>query len=290
MMSMMLAGSADHRLALHCLTVTRLNLSPWLIAAGLVLPFLLSAPASARKPETGFLNRVVTVQGETYRYQVYVPPDYDSHKKWPVIVFLHGAGERGDDGLLQTDVGLGHAIREHATNFPFVVVMPQCRKDKLWTQPDMQAQALAALDQSSREFHADRNRVYLTGLSMGGYGTWDLAVKYPKRFAAYVVICGGLRGPDRFPELHVSLVDDAKIADPYAETARRIGKTPVWIFHGADDPAVPVEESRKMADALKAAGGSVEYTEYPGVGHQSWLKAYAEPDLVPWLLKQKLNP
>jgi len=125
---------------------------------------------------------------------------------------------------------------------------------------------------------------------MGGYGTWDLAVKYPKRFAAYVVICGGLRGPDRFPELHVSLVDDAKIADPYAETARRVGKTPVWIFHGADDPAVPVEESRKMADALKAAGGSVDYTEYPGVGHQSWLKAYAEPELVPWLLKQKLNP
>ncbi len=88
----------------------------------------------------------------------------------------------------------------------------------------------------------------------------------------------------------MSLVDDAKIADPYAETARRVGKTPVWIFHGADDPAVPVEESRKMADALKAAGGSVEYSEYPGVGHQSWLKAYAEPELVPWLLKQKLNP
>jgi len=271
--------------------VTRLNLPRFLILAGFVLPVLMTATAaSARKQETGFLNRVVTVQGETYRYQVYVPADYDSHKKWPVIVFLHGAGEHGDDGLLQTDVGLGHAIREHAATFPFIVVMPQCRKDKLWIQPDMQAQALAALDQSSKEFHADRNRVYLTGLSMGGYGTWDLAVKYPKRFAAYVVICGGVRGPERLPQLHVSLVDDPKIADPYAETARRMGKTPVWIFHGTDDPAVPVDESRKMADALKAAGGRVQYTEYPGVGHESWLKAYAEPDLVPWLLKQKLNP
>src|SRR5260370_21155351 len=138
--------------------------------------------------------------------------DCESEKKWGVIVFLHGGGERGEDGLLQTDVGLGHAIREHAANFPFIVVMPQCRKDKLWTQPDMQAQALAALDQSSREFHADRNRVYLTGLSMGGYGTWDLAVKYPKRFAAYLVICGGLRGPHRFPALPVSPAAAAKIA------------------------------------------------------------------------------
>src|SRR6202049_4839433 len=121
----------------------------------------MTAPAArARKPETGFLTRVVSVQGETYRYQVYVPEDYDSHKKWPVIVFLHGAGERGDDGLLQTDVGLGPAIRDHAAHFPFIVERPQCRKDKLWTQPDMQVQALAALDQSSKEFHADRSRVY----------------------------------------------------------------------------------------------------------------------------------
>jgi predicted peptidase len=271
--------------------VAPLNLSRFLISAGFVLVILLTAPAaSARKPETGFLNRVVTVQGDTYRYQVYVPADYESHKKWPVILFLHGAGERGDDGLLQTDIGLGHAIREHAANFPFIVVMPQCRKEKAWTQADMQAQALAALDQSFKEFHGDRERVYLTGLSMGGYGTWDLAVRYPKRFAAYIVICGGIRGPERWPELHSSLIDDHRISDPYAETARRIGKTPVWIFHGADDPTIPVEESRKMADALRAAGGNVQYTEYPGVGHQSWLKAYAEPDLVPWLLKQKLNP
>src|ERR1700730_12920161 len=227
----------------------------------------MTAPAaSARKQETGFLNRVVTVQGETYRYQVYVPADYDSRKKWPVIVFLHGAGERGDDGLLQTDVGLGHAIREHAANFPFIVVIPQCRKDKLWTQPDMQAQALAALDQSSQEFHADRNRVYLTGLSMGGYGTWDLAVKYPKRFAAYVGICGGIREPERLPQLRVRLADDSRIADPYAEPGRT--------FRGGDDPAVWVEDSGKMADALKSVGGSVQYTEYPGAGYESWLKAY----------------
>jgi predicted peptidase len=259
-----------------------------LISLAVLLPA--ATPASARKQETGFLNRTLDAGGETFRYQVYVSADYDPHKKWPVILFLHGAGERGNDGLIQTDVGLGHAIREHAANFPFIVVMPQCRKEKLWTDPDMQAQALAALDRSIKEFHGDRDRIYLTGLSMGGYGTWDLAVKYPRRFAAYVVVCGGIRGPERFPQLHVSLADDPKIADPYSETARRIGKTPVRIFHGGDDPAVPVEESRKMAEALKSAGADVQYTEYPGVGHDSWQKAYAEPDLVPWLLKQKLNP
>jgi predicted peptidase len=253
---------------------------------------LLLPSALARKTETGFLDRKVTVAGETYRYQVFVPANFDGLKKWPVILFLHGYGERGDDGLLQTDVGIGHAIRSHKASLPFIVVMPQCRslEHTNWTDAAMQTQALAALDASIQEFHGDSTRVYLAGLSMGGYGTWDLAAKYPHRFAAYVPICGGIRGPARMPALHVALVDDPKVSDPYAETAIRIGKTPVWIFHGADDPAVPVEESRKMASALKAAGGNVKYTEYPGVGHISWDNAYAEPGLFDWLLAQSLKP
>jgi predicted peptidase len=249
----------------------------------------LAIPAFSRQQETGFLDRSVSVGGETYRYQVFVPANWNKGKKWPVILFLHGGGERNDDGLLQTDVGLGHAIRERAASFPFIVVMPQCRKEKVWTDAEMQAQALGALDRSVKEFHGDRDRIYLTGLSMGGYGTSDLAAKYPGRFAAYVPICGGIHGPERFPQISVGLAKDPKISDAYAETARRIGKTPVWIFHGDADPAVPVEESRKMYGALQAAQANVKYSEYPDVGHESWNKAYAEPDLTPWLLKQSLQ-
>ena len=185
-------------------------------------------------------------------------------------------------------MGLAHAIREHAGNFPFVVVMPQCPKGKLWTEPEMETQAFAALDRSMKEFDGDSERIYLTGISMGGYGTWDLAAKYPHRFAAYVPICGGIYGPPNFKQIEVSLAKDAQVADPYAETARRVGNTPVWIFHGDADDSVPVDESRKMYAALQAAGAKTKYSEYPGVGHNSWDKAYAEPELVPWLLNQRL--
>lgn len=255
----------------------------------LIFCFPLATPVLARNMQTGFLDRTVTVDAVTYRYQVFVPSNFDPHKKWPVILFLHGAGERGDNGLVQADVGLGHAIRKYAGEFPFVVVMPQCRSNHVWTQPEMQAQALASLDQAMKEFKGDKDRVYLTGLSMGGYGTWDLAGKNLGRFAAFVPICGGISAPGTFAALHVGLVDDPKVTDPYAETARRIGSTPVWIFHGSDDPLVPVEESRKMAKALEAAKANFHYTEYPGVGHESWNKAYAEPTLFPWLLEQKLK-
>jgi len=144
----------------------------------LALIALLASSAIARKHETGFLDRTVSVGGETYRYQVYVPRDLSSKKKWPIILFLHGVGERGDDGLQQTDIGIGHAIRAGASRFPFIVVMPQCRKDKRWIHAEMQRQAFAALEQAIREFHGDRERTYLTGLSMGGYGTWDMTARY----------------------------------------------------------------------------------------------------------------
>jgi predicted peptidase len=248
-----------------------------------------SLPATARTPDTGFLDRTVAISGTTYRYQVFVPNNWTKKQKWPVILFLHGYGERGETGLPQTDEGIGHAIRLSKDPVPFIVVMPQCLAGThLWAEDAMEAQALAALEQSIKEFNGDRDRVYLTGLSMGGFATWDLAAKYPGKFAAYVPICGGVRGPKDYPQIGGSLGRDPKVADPYAETAKRIAKTPVWIFHGGADDTVPVEESRKMAEALKAAGANYKYTEYPGVGHNSWDKAYAEPELVPWLLGQRL--
>ncbi len=250
----------------------------------LALPGAVSA-----RVQTGFLDRTVRIAGTTYRYQVYVPADYRAKESWPVILFLHGSGERGLDGLLQTDVGLPHAIRQNAARFPFIVVIPQCRENMTWSTPAMRAQALAALDRSMKEFHGDRRRVYLTGLSMGGFGTWELAIAQPGRFAALVPICSGVRPLSDWPQLRVDLPGDAKNDDPYADVARRIGKTPVWMFHGDADPAVPVEESRHMAAALKATGAEFKYTEYPGVGHNSWDKAYAEPDLVLWLLSKSLK-
>lgn len=249
----------------------------------------LCAVSAAARVETGFLDRTVSVSGKSYHYQVYVPSDFRSKKSWPVILFLHGAGERGSDGLLQTDVGIGHAIRFDASRFPFVVVMPQCGKEKIWGEPDMQAQALAALDASTKEFHGDRKHVYLTGLSMGGFGTWELAARHPGRFAAIVPICSGVQPEKTWPQLRVTLIEDPKITDPFAEVARRIGSTSVWMFHGDVDPAVPVEQSRHMAEALKAAGADFKYTEYPGVDHFSWDKAYADPELAPWLLSKSLK-
>jgi predicted peptidase len=244
-------------------------------------------PLGARQPDTGFLNRTEVVDGVTYRYQVFVPSNWNKKVKWPVILFLHGYGEEGDDGVVQTQVGLATAIRNHVDRFPFVVVFPQCRKKDWWTNPAMEAQALKALDQTMREFKGDPQRVYLTGLSMGGYGTWAVGSQNPGRFAALVPICGGIRLPAGHDIANAHNTDDS--ADPYAAVAQKIGKTPVWVFHGGADPVVPVTESRQMDEALKTAGGNVRYTEYPGVGHNSWDKAYSDPELFTWLLGQKLT-
>ena len=244
-----------------------------------VLASLASAPGQAKKTETGFLDRTVTVAGTEYKYQVFVPDNWTRKKKWPVILFLHGAGERGDDGLIQTEVGIGTAIRRDRSRFTAVVVMPQCRKN-VWWADSMGDVAMAALAQAEKEFHGDSTLIYLTGLSMGGYGTWYLAGKYPGKFAAILPICGGILLPDK---ARAQSPDDQS---PYTEAAKRIGKTPAWIFHGADDPTVPVTESRRMNEAMKALGGEVHYTEYPGVGHNSWEKAYAEADSLSWMFSK----
>ncbi len=247
----------------------------------------LAAPALARRQETGFLNRIIAVGQADYRYQVYVPAQWNKKEKWPVILFLHGAGERGDDGLVQTEVGIGAAIRRHPDRFPAVVIFPQCRKNVWWTDPAMEAQIFKALGQTLKEFKGDPQRVYLTGLSMGGYGTWAFGAKYPGKFAALVPICGGVRLPPRARAMPGAPAEES--ADPYAATAQKIGKTPVWVFHGSADRAVPVSESRSLVEALKAAGGNVRYNEYEGVGHNSWDKAYVEPELFPWLLAPRLG-
>ena len=260
-------------------------------ARGLIMFSLLGAVAftsmaGAGERATGFLDRTTKVGDASYRYQVYVPADWSKKKKWPVILFLHGAGERGGDGLIQTEVGIGTAIRRHVERVPAIVVFPQCLKDRWWPESEMQAQALKALDEAIKEFNGDAARVYLTGISMGGYGTWAIAANNPSRFAALAPVCGGVRTPPRVAIPSGTPAAEAA-GDPYKAVAQKVGSTPVWVFHGGADTVVPVEESRKMVEALKASGGNVRYNEYEGVGHNSWDKAYGEPEFFTWLLSQK---
>ena len=244
---------------------------------------LVCASAFAVPLDDAFRDRSLTIAGITYQYVVYVPANWTANEKWPVILFLHGAGERGDDGQKQTTVGIGKALRQFPERYPAIVVMPQCRAQMQWTDPAMEEQAFAALHSTMKEFNGDPQRVYLTGLSMGGYGTFNIAAKYPGRFAAFAPICGDV---DTDPPAAAA---DPTIADPLGYVALRIGSTPIWIFHGSDDPAVPVHGSRDMAATLRALGGHVHYTEYPGVRHNSWDRAYSDSEFAAWLFQQKLK-
>jgi predicted peptidase len=264
---------------------------PRRVIFNLLLAFLFFWVQSVSARETGFLNRTVTVGSTTYRYQVYVPANYNLHVKLPVILFLHGADFRGDDGILPTDVALGKAIRRHNKQWPAIVVFPQCRFNGLWFG-DMETLALKALDESVKEFHGDSQRLYLIGESMGGYGVWSFAAHHPGKFAALVPIAGGVMPPPNFPlppEAAAELAGILKSPNPYALFARLIGNTPVWVFHGDADTLIPVTDARKLVQALKTAGGNARYTEYVGGAHNIWEKVYAEPDFNKWLLSQQLN-
>ena len=248
-----------------------------------LLAVLQPVPAFARHHDTGFLNRSVTINGTTFRYQTYLPEGWTDHSTWPIILFLHGSGERGSEGMDETQIGLPQAIRVHPDRWPFIVVMPQVPfSHHHWTDPDMMQMALAALDQDTKEFHGDRDRTYLTGLSLGGYGVYEIARYHPRRFAALVPVSGGVfwsYKPERWK-------DSATLPGEYA---RAIGRTPIWIFHGSDDNVVKVKEATLMYDAFKASSGNVRFWEYLGWHHNAWDKAYALPELPRWLLDQRLS-
>ncbi len=253
-----------------------------------VLVLLLLGAACAQ--HSAFLERSVVINEHTYRYRVWLPAHYTKLHHWPVVLYLHGSGERGDDNLRQLTVGLAPALEQQGERYKSVVVLPQCRYGHEWYGEEEQM-ALAALEQTIREFHGDRRRLVLTGISMGGIGTWYMA-RHRRRFAALVPVCGEVvRAPnDPFPTDPPP--DIARIAyarDPYGTLAAMIGPTPVWAFHGSADEVVPVAETRAMVDALRRAGGNVRYTEYPGVGHNAWERAYADPQLVRWMLAQRMR-
>lgn len=209
----------------------------------------------------------------------YVPRDYTSSKEWPCIVFLHGRGECGTDGLKQVAQGLGQAIMWDQQRWPFIVIMPQKPEaGKNWE--DYDASVMTALADVRKAYKVDAKRIYLTGLSQGGHGTWEIGARHADVWAALVPICGfggtnWSKGPDR---------------DAAAAIAAKIKDLPVWAFHGDADDVVKPDHTRVVVEAIKAAGGSAKATYYPGVGHNSWDKAYREEKdeggVAAWLLKQ----
>jgi predicted peptidase len=240
-----------------------------------------------------FLARSVIVDGTEFKYRVFVPKSHDPNKKMPVMLFLHGSGARGADNIAQVD-GFRWAIDPMKDNIDFIAVLPQCRADTFWAAQNMTDYALAALDQAVKEFNGDTDRLYLVGFSLGGYGTWQIAAAHPGKFAALVPVAGGVVGtypinPSDRDAIIPSVGDMLEAQDPYREIAKALGQTPVWVFHGDKDDAVPVEFARTIVKALQGSGSkNVRYTEYAGDGHQIFGKAIAEPGLLEWLAEQRL--
>lgn len=253
--------------------------------SGCLFIFALAACSSMPSLKHGnFVERNVTVAGKVRAYQVFVPAARALGGKLPIILFLHGSGERGSDNRIQLDAGLGPYVRKHAADFPAIVVFPQVEENGEWIGANVDM-ALAALDAASREFDGDPQRTYLTGLSMGGYGTWETALKAPTRFAALVPICGAILPPSDERKLYVTGVANA--ADPYATLAGKLHEVPVWIFHGAKDDAVSPADDRKIFIAFKAVGADVQYTEFPDAGHNSWDATYHHDAMWNWLFSQR---
>jgi predicted peptidase len=266
---------------------THLRGARWLSLLACLLPVcLLSACASLPERMNGaFVERTLDFDGLPHRYQVFVPGEQAGGRHPPVILFLHGTGERGSDGLKPTLVGLGPHLRQHAATFPAIVVFPQAPEGNDWKGIAADI-AFAALDAATREFRGDSDRTYLTGMSMGGYGTWELALLQPHRFAALVPVCGGLLVPRAERDLFVTPVAGA--VDPYALVASRIGHLPIWMFHGAQDDVVPPRDARLTHAALLAAGAHAHYTEFPEANHNAWDPAYAQTrELWTWLFAQR---
>lgn len=196
-------------------------------------------------------------------YLLYLPQSYSSSKKdYPLILFLHGAGERGDDLNLVKIHGIPK-IAEQQQDFPFIAISPQCPIDRWWVDPWLLEALNALLDNIIAKYRVDENQIYLTGLSMGGFGTWALSMMYPEKFAAIAPICGG--------------------GMPWM--AFRIKDIPVWAFHGAKDPVVPIQRTEEMVEAVKKVGGNIKYTIYPEAGHDSWTETYNNPELYQWFLE-----
>lgn len=242
---------------------------------------LISASFSAQcqNPQLahGFLEKkYINAKGESLRYLLFVPANYDARKKYPLVLWLHGGGARGEDLKLILSWGDKHgplffARTDNQSAFPSFILAPQCPPGKLWADPysseplEQIRLVMEILNKLQTEYAINSARLYVIGISMGGYATWDIIARRPNAFAAAVAICGG--------------------GD--ASKARAMVNTPIWTFHGDKDEQVNVSESRKMIEAIRMAGGKPRYTEYKGIGHNSWEAAFKEQDFLSWIYSQK---
>lgn len=196
-------------------------------------------------------------------YLLYLPKDYlDNSESYPLVLFLHGAGERGNDLEKVKVHGLPRLINE-GKEFPFIVVSPQCPEEVFWSTDVLSA----LLDEIEANYRVDKNRIYVTGLSMGGNGTWSLALAQPNRFAAIAPVCGW----------------------SVPSVACTIKHIPIWVFHGAKDNVVPLNASEVMVERLKTCEGNVKFTVYPEANHDSWTETYNNEELYKWFLEQSLD-
>ena len=228
------------------------------------------------KAKQEFVEKAYTnARGETMPYLLFVPEGYDKTKQYPLVLWLHGGGMRGNDLKLLlsrgNEQGIGYLARaDNQARYPSFIIAPQCPINRSWgdshsEQPTAEmTMVLEILDKVRQDYRVDSHRLYVMGMSLGGYGTWDIITRRPNAFAAAVPICGG-GNPSK---------------------ASLIAKTPIWAFHGDQDQSVNVSESRRMIAALKKAGGQPRYTEYKGVGHDSWVPAFKEPDFLSWIFAQ----
>jgi predicted peptidase len=245
----------------------RCRLSAAIVTAVLAISVSISAFAADRGLPTGRSVHRLSLHdavADHANYLLYVPPDYarDSSTVWPLILFLHGSEQRGDDPSLLDDMALV-AFAEKARDFPFVAVIPQCPRGTHWPP----AFVMEVLDSVESALRIDRRRVYLTGFSMGGYGTWQTAAAFPGTFAAIAPICGMSDLPD----------------------ASRLTGIPIWAFHGAQDVNVPVIESRKMIETLRKSGADARLTVYPDLAHDCWTMTYRDSRLYLWFLDHSLS-
>ena len=217
---------------------------------------------SAGKQIVANFETTVTINVNT-QYLIYLPEDYNkTNKKWPLVMFLHGSGERGTDIELVKKNGPPKLVSE-GKKFPFILLSPQCPLGQRWNALTLSV----LLDEVEKNYRIDKKRIYITGLSMGGEGTWKLIMAQPKRFAAAAPVCG-------------------RTGSSYLD-ACILNTLPIWVFHGAMDDVVSIDESERMVKALKECGNDVKFTIYPNANHNAWTETYSNPELYVWLLKFK---
>lgn len=231
--------------------------------------FLMFVPAAISLQGCSAQTQIVegemqTVSKEDLSYYLYYPKDYEAKpdEEFPILLFLHGGGESGDrlDSIKKNGPP---KLLAQGKQFPFLVLAPQNPHKKQWWNTRAVVQLLDTIVANNR---VDKDRIYLTGLSRGGGAAWEMAVEYPEKFAAMAVVCG-------------------MTPVPYASWINK--NMPIWVFHGEEDKSIPISESIQMVTKLKEMGYNVKFTKYPGVGHNSWDRAYSTPELYTWLMQQK---